>query len=394
MSLRIGVDATCWSNRRGYGRFARALLTAAVQQDHANQYIFFSDLPEDEFPVPAGVEMVRVTGGVPTIQAAGAQGSRSLRDMWAISRAISSRALDVFFFPSVYSYVPLTSSAPQLVAIHDVIPERFPELVFPNLRSKLFWKAKVSVAAMQAKFIVTVSDYSRQCLEETLGIPASRMRVVNEASDPAFRRLEGSDATELLARWNLPPGARCAVYVGGFSPHKNLPMLADVFREIHAEFPDLYLVFAGDYQGDVFFSGYKDLREQVRAAGIETRVVFTGYLPDPDLALLLNHAAAVVLPSFCEGFGLPAVEGATCGAPVLATTQSPLPQLLGAGAIAIEPEDRAGWREALRRILRDEAFRAATSRAAQAAAAKLSWESSARQLIQIFDEVGSRRAAA
>jgi len=392
--LRIGVDATCWSNRRGYGRFARALLNAVVTLDRQNHYTFFTDLAEDEFPVPAGVEMVRVTGGVPTIQAAGAQGSRSLRDMWALSRAISARPLDVFFFPSVYSYVPLTSSAPQLVTIHDVIPERFPELVFPNLRSRLFWKAKVRLAILQAKFVVTISEYSRQCLQETLRIPPARLRVVNEASDPAFARMENSSAATLCAHWKIPPSAKFAVYVGGFSPHKNLPMLVDVFREIHQEFPDLYLVFAGDYQNDVFFSGYQALAAQVRAAGLENRVIFTGYIHDDDLRLLLNHASALLLPSFCEGFGLPAVEAAACGAPVLATTRSPLPGLLGEGVLALDPEDRAGWREGLREVLRNPERSARMRRAGLAAAAALSWEQSARQLLKIFDEVATHRAEA
>ena len=392
--MRIGVDATCWSNRRGYGRFTRALLNATTALDRVNEYVFFTDIAQDEFPMPSNVEVVRVTGGVPTIQAAGAQGSRSLKDMWAVSRAISARPLDVFFFPSVYSYVPLASSVPQLVTIHDVIPERFPELVFPNLRSKLFWRAKVGVACMQAKFIVTISDYSRECLKETLGISASRLRVVNEASDGAFRKLEGSSAAPLWQKWNVPQGSRFVTYVGGFSPHKNLPLLVEIFREIHAEFPDVYLVFAGDYQGDVFFSGYKQLTEQVRAAGLEKRVIFTGYMGDEDLLLLLNHSSALLLPSFCEGFGLPAVEAAACGAPVLATTCSPLPGLLGEGAIALAPDDRTGWRDSLRAVLGDPERAARMGRAALAAAGALSWDNSARQLLEIFGEAARQRAAA
>lgn len=391
--MRIGVDATCWSNRRGYGRFTRALLHATVALDRRNEYVFFSDLPEDEFPLPAGVEMMRITGGVPTIKAAGAQGRRSLRDMWVLSRDISSRPLDVFFFPSVYSYVPLTSAVPQLVTIHDVIPEKFPELVFPNLRARLFWRAKVSLACLQARFVLTISDYSKRCLEETLRIPAARLRVVPEASDPAFHRTDAVDAAALREWLKVPRSAQLAVYVGGFSPHKNLPLLVDIFRELHTELPDVYLVFAGDYQGDVFFSCYKDLQEQVRAAGLEHRVIFTGYLADDHLLALLNHTSVLLLPSFCEGFGLPAVEAAACGAPVLATTRSPLPRLLGQGAIALDPEDRTGWREALRRVLQDGALRERMGRAGMAAAGALSWENAARQLVAIFEEAGDRRAA-
>lgn len=387
--MRIGVDATCWSNRRGYGRFARALLTATLEIDRSNRYVFFTDQPADEFPMPENVEVVRVTADVPTIQAAAANGRRSLGDMWAISRAISGHKFDLFFFPSVYSYVPLTGSTPELVTIHDVIPELFPEMVFPTWRSKLFWRAKVSLACMQARRILTISEFSRRKLSDVLGIRPERIRVVNEAGDPVFRRLPNLDSAPLYQRLGLPAGGRFVSYVGGFSPHKNLFLLVELFQELAAqpEFADVHLVLVGDFQGDAFFSCYRELKQRVDAAGLQERVLFAGYMRDDDLLALLNLTTALVLPSFCEGFGLPAVEAAACGAPVLVTTESPLPELLGEGAIALEPEDRAGWSAALMRVLRDEALRARMREAGLRAAAALSWNASARQLVEIFEEV-------
>ncbi len=390
MTMRIGVDATCWANRRGYGRFTRALLTAALALDRDNEYVFFVDDDREEFPLPKDrVEVVRVRVGVPTVKAASANGHRSFRDVHALSRAIHGEKVDLFFFPSVYSYVPLASSLPQIVTVHDVIAELYPKLVFPSLRAKLFWRAKVKLGCAQARIVLTVSEYSRRCLMERLKIAPSRLRVVHEASDPAFRRLERVDGGALLARLGLPPDVRFLTYVGGFSPHKNLGLLVDAFREIQAQpqFGDVRLLLIGDYEGDVFYSCYGQLTEQVRRAGLQGRVVFTGYLGDEDLAVLLNLTQALVLPSFCEGFGLPAVEAAACGAPVLATTRSPLLELLGEGVIGLEPDDREAWRNALAEILSDPDRRNAMRAAGMAAAARLSWENSARQLLAVFAEV-------
>lgn len=392
--MRIGVDATCWSNRRGYGRFTRDLLTATLAIDRINQYVFFVDDDSPEFPLPAGIKIVRIPVKVPTVRAAAANGSRALGDLWAASRAMSREPLDIFFFPSIYSFVPLTSRVPKLVAVHDVISELYPDLLFPTLRSKLLWKAKLKMGCAQAALVLTVSEYSRRRLAELLNIPKRRLRVVSEASDPAFHPMKPPPWTDRLRRVGLSPEMRFVLYVGGISPHKNLRLLVEAFREIHAQpdLADVRLVLAGDYEGDVFYSCYRELAEQVQAGGLQESVTFTGYVDDRDLLGLLNAARVLALPSFCEGFGLPAVEAAACGTAVVVTTESPLPELLGGAAIAVSPEDRAGWSDALARVLRDDALRELMSAKALAAAAQLSWQNSARQLLAIFDEVQERFA--
>jgi glycosyltransferase involved in cell wall biosynthesis len=394
--MRVAVDATCWSNRRGYGRFARALLTAAVALDRENQYTFFTDDDPGEVPFPQGVEVIRIASDLPTVRAAAADGRRSLKDLWSVRRAMDAEKVDLIFFPSVYSYVPLANRAPKLVTIHDTIPELFPELVFPTRRSKFFWRAKVRLGCAQARLILTVSDFSRRCLSEELKIPSSRLRVVSEASDPAFRRLERAVAAARVARLGMPADARFLLYVGGFSPHKNLPMLLDVFGELRSrtEFSDLSLVLVGDHSGDVFYSCYRQLVEQARQMRLENSLLFPGHLDDETLVAVVNLAQALALPSHCEGFGLPAVEAAACGTPVAATTRSPLPELLGAGAIAVEPGDRAGWVKALSEILGDSGLHQRMGAAGMKAAQRLSWEHSARQLLTIFDEVALDRVAA
>lgn len=387
--MRIGVDAACWSNLRGYGRFTRALLTATLSLDQKNQYVFFIDHDPTEYPLPAGVEVVRVAAARPAVQAASADGRRSLKDVWAMSRAIGGENLDLVFFPSVYTYVPLLTGVPKLVTIHDAIPELHPELVFPSWQSKILWRAKVWLGCAQAKLILTVSDYSARCLAEQFKLPPARLRVVNEASDPVFRPLETRGGSVLSSRCELPDTARILVYVGGFSPHKNLSFLVDVFRELQAQtqFNDLRLVLVGDHEGDAFYSCYKLLVDQVEQAGLRERVCFTGRVSDADLVAVLNRAEVLVLPSFSEGFGLPAVEAAACGTPAVVTTASPLPGLLGEGVIAIAPGDRAGWIRALAGVLGDKALRKRMGQAGLQAALRLSWNNSAQQLLAVFEEV-------
>jgi len=395
--MRIGVDATSWYNRRGYGRFTRALLSEAVKLDRQNQYTFFVDHQEcEELPLPPGVEVWRVPTKVPTVQAASADGSRSLFDLWRMAGAFRQAPIDLLYFPTDYTYVPGFGGIPRIVTMHDAIAELFPELIFPSVRSKMLYRAKVRSGLHQARLLVTVSEYSRRRLAEKLRLPQSRFRVVSEAADPVFRPLECACRGEVASRWGIPADARYLIYVGGFSPHKNLFMLLEVFRELAGRdtFRDLRLALVGDYAGDPFFSCYGQLAERVRQYGLAGRVLFTGRLEDQDLVILLNGAAALVLPSICEGFGLPGVEAAACGTPIVATTEIPLPELLGEGALAVDPGDRAGWLKAIERVLTDKALNEHMGEAALIAAGRLSWQNSARQLLSVFDEVKRNGASA
>ncbi len=389
MSLNIGIDATCWNNRRGYGRHARSLLSALVTLDRDNRYTFVLDgePPKGQLPVNATIHSVSTS--LPTALAASAEGHRSLRDMWKMSRALSNPQFDLVFFPTVYSYVPVFTRALKLVMIHDAIAETYPQLTTPKRLARVFWKMKVKAGQLQADALITVSEYSRRELVKCLRVPADRVHVVGEASDPVFRCLPNPTPTRRLASFGIRFDRPVLVFVGGFSPHKNLPILLDVVSELALRkgLTELQLVMVGDRQNEVFHSHFRELREHARRLGIQDRVIFTGYLPDEEVVVLLNLATVLVLPSLMEGFGLPAFEAAACGCPVVATKASPVPELLGDGGRYIEPTDSAALESTLRLILESPELRTRMRAAALAASARLTWDAAARQLMDVMQSV-------
>jgi glycosyltransferase involved in cell wall biosynthesis len=390
--MRIGVDATCWQNTRGYGRHARALLSALVRLDAENHYTFFMDSTENSETVPPEVEIRLVRASALTAVAASSNGHRSVRDMWRMSRAMSAPGFDLLLFPTVYSFVPVFSRAKKVVMIHDVIAEKYPHFTLPSRAARFFWKAKVALGRWQADAIVTVSDYSRQCLLERFKIAPHRIFVVGEASDPIFRVLDNPQPTPRLDSLGITANSRMVVYVGGFGPHKNLEMLIAVFAKLAAqrEFSDVCLVMVGEYEREVFHSYFGTIKKQVEEHGIADRVIFTGYLPDEELVVLLNLSTVLVLPSLMEGFGLPAVEAAACGCPVIATTASPLPTLLGDGGLYIDPAKHEDLELALARVLKSESLRRQMHEAGLEAACQLTWEAAARQMMNLIQKVVAR----
>src|SRR5215208_5516795 len=177
--MRIGVDATCCANTRGYGRFARELLRALVVEGSGDEFVcFVDDRAARQFDLTApNVRLVRVTQSMAPTEAASADGSRSLRDMWRLTRAVAREPLDVFFFPTVYTYFPVPPSLPAVVTVHDAIADRFPALTLPSARARLFWRLKVRMALAQSPIVLTVSDYAARDVSSTLGVASDRLRV-------------------------------------------------------------------------------------------------------------------------------------------------------------------------------------------------------------------------
>ena len=389
--MRIGVDATCWANTRGYGRFARELLRAMVAEPEGNSFVFFVDDRAAATLDLAGphVEVVRVEQSRSPTEAASADGNRSVGDMLKLTRAVSRHRLDAFFSPTVYTYFPLPPSLPAVITFHDAIADRFPTLTLPSVRARLFWRAKVRLALAQSRLVLTVSDYAARDIERTLGVPASRMRVAVEAAAAVYRPSESpADVARLAARIGLPNGARWFIYVGGFNPHKHVDLLVRAHAALVADSADPpMLVLVGEASQDPFHGATRHVQSTIVSCGTEAHVRWTGFLADEDLRHLLTGAIALALPSECEGFGLPAVEAAACGTPVIATTESPLPQLLEGGGIFVAPRDVAGLTSALRTLDTDRAARDAMATRALARAGELSWARAARAALGALREV-------
>jgi glycosyltransferase involved in cell wall biosynthesis len=386
--MRIGVDATCWHNRRGYGRHARGLLSALVPLDRTCRYTLFLDSEAPAQDLPPGCEVRVLKPAVPTVEAASANGHRSLGDMWRMSRALSAKEFDVILFPTIYSYVPAFSRARKLVMVHDVIADTYPGMTVPRRAARFLWSAKGRIGRMQADALVTVSDYSRAEILRRFRFDTSRIFVVGEAPDAVFRRLDHPVPDPKLRAAGIDPSRRMVVYLGGFSPHKNLEALLAAFARIamREEFRDVQLVMVGATSGDAFHSYYGTLAAQVEALNLRDRVIFTGYLDDEQLVVLLNIASLLALPSLMEGYGLPAVEAAACGCPVVATNASPLAGLLGEAGLFIDPNE-ASIASALETVLGSEDLRMRMRQSGLDAARRLTWERAAQQMIGVIRTV-------
>lgn len=378
MTIHVGVDASAWDNERGFGRFTRSLVAALAARDTGFRYtLIFDRAPER--PVPEGIVPLIAGARRSMAEASSGKGARAGADMLTLSRAAAGLGADLLFWPASYSFYPVLSRVPKLVCIHDTIPERFPDLIFPTRRNFRLWQAKSWLARAQARRILTVSNASANDIAGMLHVPRDRIDVTTEGADAAFAPV--TDPARLAAaraRHGIAAGDRVLTYVGGFNRHKNVLRLIEAMPAILAACPAARLVIVGRTTGDRFWDNVDELKAgATKDARSSDRIAFAGEIADADMAALLSLSEALVFPSLWEGFGLPAVEAMQCGTPVLASDRGSLPEVLGAAGLMFDPERPEALAAAAIRLLTEPGLRDRLARAATERALRFSWEASA-----------------
>lgn len=392
--LTIGVDATTWWNKRGFGRFTRGQLGAMLAEPRGHKFVLFVDQDPVEEMLRPHIEVVRVGTSATVTEAAVADGSRSVRDILAFRRATTRKPMDIFWFPAVYSWYPVDGRVPTVVTFHDAIAERFTGLVLPQLRGRLFWNLKVWLAKRSARHIATVSRAARDEIVRYLGIRKDKISTILEAADDRFKPVKGEEEQRSARQQlGLPAGRRLILYVGGLAPHKNLAGLIRGFAMATANVPvmqDVDLVLAGDPKGDGFHSNVEELHALTKASGLEGRVHFPGFVPDSLLPALYSDALVVAMPAFSEGFGLPAAEAIACGTPVIATAGGAVAEVVGKAGLFFDPRDAND----IARVIEEVAAEARTLERLRdeclPRAAELSWSHSGAQMLNLLESCARR----
>ncbi len=386
-SLSIGFDGTCLANRRGFGRFARGILSGLNAANPGHRLEVVVDEPSrDLISVPLGVEVRSVATKRAQAESASATGNRSLGELWKMSRGVKKAGYDIFYFPSSFTYFPVWPSQKMIVTLHDTLAVDRPDLVFPTRKGRLFWWLKEHMATWNTSRLTTVSEKSRTDLARYFRMNRDQIGLLTEGVEPTFLKPveDLPDFHSVSAKYRIPENTKYWLYVGGLSPHKNLKRMIEAFSGL----PEILgnLVIVGDF-GDTFHTHLPELRHAAIENGVESRVVFTGYVPDDELASIYRNAQAVVLPSLWEGFGLPAAEAMACGVPVLHSLAGSLPEVVGNAGIAFDPLDIQDMQKKWLQFAGNETLSQELSRNGLQRSQKYRWEVAGKMLWNEFENL-------
>ncbi|GJG89164.1 hypothetical protein tb265_43450 [Gemmatimonadetes bacterium T265] len=290
---------------------------------------------------------------------------------------------DVFHSP-VYALPPRGGRLPgvrYVLTIHDLIAFIHPEFSWSGAPE---WLREIVDSIGPDDHVLTVSESTRQdLLAARPSIAPERVRVSHLAADGSkFYRVADADRLAAVrARYGIPD-APYVLSVGTLEPRKNIAHLIRSFAALvrSERLDDLHLVLTGDrgWKFDAIFA------EAGRLDGLEDRIVFTGYVDDADLAPLYSGALVFAFPSLYEGFGLPPLEAMQCGAPVIASNTSSMPEVVGDAGILVDPRDSDALAQAMLQVYRDGAMRDDLARRSAERAATFTWARYADRVIATY----------
>lgn len=295
------------------------------------------------------------------------------------------RETDLIHFPYFdffFHTLPLVKKRKTVVTIHDCIPLVFPKYYPPGLKGKIkFYIQTYSLESVSA--IITDSQSSKKDITKYLKVPEDKIHVIYLAANEIFKHINQKEIVEKVRnKYNLP--AKFILYVGDVNYNKNLINLLKAYGNLEASEVSLVLVgksFENDNLPEV-----RMLKNFVKDGNFSKQILFLGFVPTDELAVIYNLASVYCQPSLYEGFGLQILEAMACGCPVVTGNISSPPEVGGEAGTYVDPSDTGSITEGIEKILNDNHYREQKINQGFAQAGKFSWEKTSKETIKVYDK--------
>jgi len=373
--MRIGIDARFFGPKaKGLGRYTQKLIEELELIDNQNDYIIFLRQENFDEYQPQNQRFKKILADYRWYSL-----GEQLFFPWLIYR----QKVDLMHF--THFNLPVLYLKPYIVTIHDLILQRFGTSRGHFLGKikygfkSLGYKIIIHLAVWRSKKIITVSKYVKNDVIKSFEIDPNKIEVIYEGSSE--KTSSSQIPTSSLKKYKIQKPY--LLYVGNAYPHKNLPRLIEAFKILREkDQSSLQLVLVG---GEDYF--YRQLKkEHCDTSGIcfGGGIIFTGYVPDDELHSLYAGSALYVFPSLCEGFGLPPLEAMAQGAPVVASSATCLPEILGEAACYFDAENSADMAIKINEVLKNESLRQKLVSQGFGQIKKYSWRKMAEETDKLY----------
>ena len=365
--VRILIDyRPALRQRTGVGEYAHELATAltAILRPPDSLVLFSSSWKDRLMP--------GVVPGVPIVDAR--VPVTVLNVLWHRVEwpPVESIAGDVDVAHSMHPLLMPARTAAQVVTIHDLYFLDQPANAAAEIRRD--YPVLAAAHARRADVVVAVSEYTASIAVRRLALDPDRIVICSPAAPP-WTPVERPAANGPI------------LFMGTIEPRKNVDALLQAYRELLARRPDAPpLVLAGKVT-----PACQHVLKAIEEPPLAGRVHAVGYVSGAERERHYREASMLVLPSFDEGFGMPALEAMAIGIPVVVSDRGALPEVVGDAGLLVDPEARGGFAAAMERILADPAVARQASDAGKRQAARFTWRASANRLVDAYRVAIERR---
>ena len=402
--MHIGINAQLLSFSQNYrnggiSRYIRYLLTELAKRPGQHEYTIFVNGREvverlQEFTgknsaalsgEEDGHERHRVQTHITYFPVSWPESKPISRVAWEqlkLPSLVREKRIDVLHSPANVLPEMLPRSCAGVVTLHDLAFLRYPHVL---TRSKRVYHRTFTMRSLQhATMIIANSNSTKQDAIELAGIPASRLQTVYPCIDERFSSVVYKGDTQAFRHAHgLTQGY--LLYLGTLEPRKNIATLIEAYAQLRAIYGrEEKLVLAG---GKGWL--YDSIFEKIRKLGLESEVIFPGFVSDSDQLLWYHSASAFVYPSLYEGFGIPVAEALACGIPVVTSNVSSLPEAGATIALTIDPRDKEAMARALYKALTDESVRERCRKLAASVAQQFSARTMVEQTIAVYEQAAA-----
>jgi len=375
--MKIGIEGQRLYRKKKHGMdmVALELIKNLQKIDTQNEYVIFVKPDEDKtcIPIASNFKIVELGGG-----------PYPSWEQIALPKAAEKEGCELLHCTS--NTGPIICKVPLIITLHDIIYLESISIfkkagTWYQKFGNMYRRWVVPPVVRKSMKVVTVSDFEKERIRNIMGLGDNLTTIYNGVGEHFVKIADNDVLLKTKQKYKLPDNFM--FFLGNTDPKKNTPNVLKAFADFNSRSETKYKLVMLDYEENALMQVLKDIEHPELRADI----VMTGYVPNQEMPQIINQCKVFLYPSLRESFGIPILEGMSCGVPVITSNTSSMPEIAGDAALLVDPDKPGEIVAAIERILNDKEYRDSLCLKGIERAAQFSWKHMSEKYLKLYKEM-------